>query len=153
MHHYFDGKAHLFAETLALPLNPAELIAGPCSAARDRGGGAPGRTFLAAWEPPRAGSGSWPWCARRCSHEEAARMLREFLAREVFGRIARELGVAGPELRGAGWRRPRWSGLAVLRYVVGSSRWSPLTRRHLAALVAPTPPALPDRPRADSLAR
>jgi hypothetical protein len=71
------------------------------------------------------------------SHEEAARMLREFLAREVFGRLARELGVPDAELR-AGLAAAQMVGVAMLRHVVGYEPLVAADPARLAALVAPT---------------
>ena len=64
-------------------------------------------------------------------------MLREFLAREVFGRLARELGVADAELR-AGLAAAQMVGVAMLRYVVGYEPLVAADPARLAALVAPS---------------
>lgn len=49
--------------------------------------------------------------------DEGARVLREFLSREVFGRIAAATGVPDPELRGS-LAGAQMLGLAVMRYIL-----------------------------------
>ena len=138
VHHYFDGKAHLFAETMALPVRPADVIAGVLSGPRAEVGERLAVGLLhGLGRCPRAGSGSWPWCARRSATSEAARMLREFLAREVFGRLARERGSRTPELRGWAGGGPDGRGGDV-RYVVGYEPLVAADPARLAALVAPS---------------
>jgi hypothetical protein len=64
-------------------------------------------------------------------------MLREFMAREVFGRIAVQLEVPDPGMR-AGLAAAQMVGLALMRYVIG---FEPLVRAsadEIVALVAPT---------------
>ena len=68
------------------------------------------------------------------SHEDAARMLREFMAREVFGRIAVQMEVPDPAVR-AGLAAAQMVGLAMMRYVIG---FEPLVRASADEIVALT---------------
>jgi AcrR family transcriptional regulator len=88
VHHYFDGKAALFAETMAVPVNPAEVIGRVLEGDRDRLGWRLVETFLTVWEPPERREALVALARSSMTSEEAARMLREFLGREVFGRVA-----------------------------------------------------------------
>jgi AcrR family transcriptional regulator len=117
VHHYFDGKAALFAETMAVPVNPAEVIAHVIAGDQDRLGWRLVETFLAVWEPPERREAIVALARSSMSSEEAARMLREFLGREVFGRIAASTGASDPQLRGA-LAASQMIGLVMARYVV-----------------------------------
>ncbi|TQM64414.1 TetR/AcrR family transcriptional regulator [Humibacillus xanthopallidus] len=117
VHHYFEGKAALFAETMAVPVNPAEVIAHVIAGDRDRLGWRLVETFLAVWEPPERREAIVALARSSMSSEEAARMLREFLGREVFGRIAASTGAPDPQLRGA-LAASQMIGLVMARYVV-----------------------------------
>lgn len=117
VHHYFDGKAALFAETMAVPVNPAELIARIIAGEQDRLGWRVVETFLSVWEPPERREALVALVRSSMTSEEAARMLREFLGREVFGRIASSTGAPDPQLRGA-LAASQMIGLVIARYVV-----------------------------------
>ena len=104
VHHYFDGKAALFAETMAVPVNPSELIERVLDGDRERLGWRLVDTFLTVWEPPERRDGLVALVRSSLTSEEAARMLREFLGREVFGRIASSTGAADPQLSGVSRR-------------------------------------------------
>jgi hypothetical protein len=64
-------------------------------------------------------------------------MLREFLAREVFGRVAVSLGVRQPDLR-AGMAAAQLIGVAMMRYVMGFEPMVLAPTEEMVALVAPT---------------
>ena len=81
VHHYFDGKAALFAETMAVPVNPSELIERVLDGDRERLGWRLVDTFLTVWEPPERRDGLVALVRSSLTSEEAARMLREFLGR------------------------------------------------------------------------
>ena len=117
VHHYFDGKAALFAETMAVPVNPSELIERVLDGDRERLGWRLVDTFLTVWEPPERRDGLVALVRSSLTSEEAARMLREFLGREVFGRIASSTGAADPQLSGS-LAASQMIGLVIARYVV-----------------------------------
>jgi hypothetical protein len=64
-------------------------------------------------------------------------MLREFLAREVFGKVAETIGVPQPHLR-AGAAAAQMIGLAMMRYVIGFEPLVHASVDELVALVAPS---------------
>lgn len=138
VHHYFDGKAALFAETMAIPLRPREAVALILDGPRDGVGERVVRTFFGIWDSPAGRDRLVALIRSAVSHEAAARTLREYLAREVFGRLTSSLEAPDPELR-AGLAASQMMGVAVLRYVVG---YEPLVAasvddlvRHLAPTV------------------
>ena len=142
VHHYFGGKPQLFAAVMDIPADPAALINAVVSGPRDRVGESLVRTFLAVWDS-EAGRQRFQALVRAAvTHDDATRMLREFLTREVFGRVARELSAdgvpsAGMELR-AGLAAAQMVGLAMLRYIVDFPAVVDATHDELAALVGPT---------------
>ena len=117
MHHYFDGKAALFAETMAVPVNPSELIERVLDGDRERLGWRLVDTFLTVWEPPERREALVALVRSSMTSEDAARMVREFLGREVFGRIAASTGAADPQLSGS-LAASQMIGLVIARYVV-----------------------------------
>src|SRR4051812_50222767 len=52
VHHYFEGKAGLFAATLDVPVDPAELIARITSGDVERPGRGGRQTLPTGWGPP-----------------------------------------------------------------------------------------------------
>lgn len=117
VHHYFDGKAALFAETMAVSVNPAQLIGTILDGDRSRLGWRLVETFLSVWEQPAHRDSLVALVRSSLTSEEAARMLREFLGREVFGRLAAATGVTDPHLR-AGLAASQMIGVVMARYVV-----------------------------------
>ena len=136
VHHYFDGKAALFAETLDVPVNPAELIRRITEGDVDRLGWRIVETFLTVWEPPERRDALIALVRSSMTSEEAARMLREFLGREVFGRVAESTGVADPQLRGA-LAASQMIGLIVARYVIRVPAMVEATREELVERIGP----------------
>ncbi|MGO4598961.1 TetR/AcrR family transcriptional regulator [Terrabacter sp. 2RAF25] len=136
VHHYFDGKAALFAETLDVPVNPAELIERIMAGDVDRLGWRIVETFLGVWEPPERRDALIALVRSSMTSEEAARMLREFLGREVFGRVAASTGVPDPQLRGA-LAASQMIGLVVARYVIKVPALADATREQLIERIGP----------------
>ncbi|HYA51814.1 MAG TPA: TetR family transcriptional regulator [Streptosporangiaceae bacterium] len=117
VHHYFDGKEDLFVAAMDLPVRPQEvlpLILGP---GPEGVGERVVRFFFAVWDPPAGRERILAIIGAALNSPEAARMMREFLARELFGRIAHSLGGEQADLR-AGLVAAQMVGLAMARYVV-----------------------------------
>ena len=123
---------------MAVPVNPAEVIGRVLDGDRERLGWRLVETFLAVWEPPERREALVALVRSSMTSEEAARMLREFLGREVFGRLAASTGAADPQLRGA-LAASQMIGLVIARYVVrvpGLAEREP-RRAHRAARPGP----------------
>jgi AcrR family transcriptional regulator len=97
VHHYFEGKPGLFAEVMSLPVDPTALVDRILAAPRDQVGEALVRAFLTIWDSPEGRPRFQALMRSALSHEEAARMLREFLVREVFGRVGEAFAAPGPD--------------------------------------------------------
>lgn len=117
VHHYFDDKAALFAAAQGMPVSPAPLADHVADGDAAQVGARVVRLFLSIWDSPEGRTRIVALLRSASSHEEAARTLREFLAREVFGRVVVRLGSDRPELRGS-LVATQLVGLAMARYVV-----------------------------------
>ena len=136
VHHYFDGKAALFAETMAVPVNPSELIERVLEGDRERLGWRLVDTFLTVWEPPERREALVALVRSSMTSEDAARMVREFLGREVFGRIASSTGAADPQLSGS-LAASQMIGLVIARYVVRVPGLAEASRAELIERLGP----------------
>lgn len=133
--HYFGSKDHLFVEAMEFPVDPAVMVQQLVGAGLDGVGERLVRFFLETWDTPDA-----PFVALLRSvttNEQAAGMLREFLAREVVGRVAGSLDLDHPELR-ATLAVSHLVGLAFVRYVIKLEPLASADRESLIAEVGPT---------------
>jgi len=137
VHHYFDGKAALFVESMSLPVNPSFLVDAILAGPREQIGERLAGTFFDTWDSPQGRERLVALIRSAVSNEDAARMLREFLVHEVFGKVASSMDVPEPHLR-AGMAAAQMVGVAMMRYVIG---YEPVVRAstdEIVALVAPT---------------
>ncbi|GAA1780871.1 MAG: TetR family transcriptional regulator [Actinobacteria bacterium] len=142
VHHYFAGKPALFTEVMTVPVDPAYLVETVIGQPRERVGEALVATFLGIWDSPE-GQERFAALARSVlTHEEAARMLREFLVREVFAKVAVAhnpgLDPATAELR-ATLAAGQLLGMAMLRYLL---RFPALRRATVPELIAEVGPVI-----------
>jgi AcrR family transcriptional regulator len=148
VHHYFGGKAQLFAAVMDIPADPAVLIARITEGPREQVGEGLVRTFLAVWDSPEGRPRFQALMRAAVTHDEATRMLREFLTREIFGKVVRGLAAGGEageggavpadlELR-AGLAASQMVGLAMMRYIVEFPAVVNASHDDLARLVGPT---------------
>jgi AcrR family transcriptional regulator len=136
VHHYFDGKDALFVAAFELPVRPQllEAVLGPDV---DGIGERLVRMFTGVWDTPEGRQRILAMISGAIASESGARMLREFLAREVFSRIVARLGSDDPELR-ASLAASQMMGLAVARYVVRLEPLASADADLVVALVGPT---------------
>lgn len=147
VHHYFDGKTELFAEVLAFPVDPSEIIERLVSVPRDELGEALVRVFLSVWDNPVGRQRFAAMFAAAAANEEHARMVREFVGREIFVRLVERLSKgAGPdvaegepsvELRAA-LGAAQLIGTGVLRYVVKLPALAEASVDEIVAMLGPT---------------
>jgi AcrR family transcriptional regulator len=115
--HFFGSKAGLFAAAVGWPFDPARAERELAAAASGGLGAALARTFFSFWDDPEIGASLRAVMRSAMTHAESAVLLREFVLRQIFVRVA--VRVAGPdrELRielAAG----QLVGVALLRYVL-----------------------------------
>jgi AcrR family transcriptional regulator len=139
VHHYFGSKDRLFVAALRLPATPSEVVAEVLAGGVDGLGERLLRRFLGLWAAGGEGpGGAFAGLLRSAvSHEDAARMVREFVAREVLGRIAEALDVPQPELRAA-LVASQLVGLALTRFVIRLEPIAAADEERLVACYAPT---------------
>ena len=137
VHHYFGGKAGLFAATQDVPVNPAEVLGQVVEGDPDGAGERLVRLFLQVWDSPDGRLRLVGLLTAAATHEDAARTLREFLSREVFGRVVVALDSDHPEERGA-LVASQLVGLAMARYVVRLPPLADAEPADVVRWVAPT---------------
>jgi AcrR family transcriptional regulator len=136
VHHYFDGKDALFVAAFELPARPQQLLEAVLGPDAGTIGPRLVRLFLTVWDSDEGRQRIVALVSAASASEAGARMLREFLAREVFARIVARIGSDDPELRAA-LAASQMMGLALARYVV---RLEPLASADpdlVVALVGP----------------
>jgi AcrR family transcriptional regulator len=139
VHHYYGSKADLFAAALQLPLNPREVLGDVLAGDAGQLGERLVRRFLELWSADAAGLGGTIVGLLRSAttHEDAARMVREFVSREALGRIAEALDVPQPHLRAA-LAGSQIIGLALARFVIRVEPIASADTETLVACYAPT---------------
>lgn len=138
VHHYFEGKAAVFAETMAVPegVSATALVAQVLEGPGEQVGERAVRTFLSIWDNPVRRRFFVALVRSATSHETAGRAFREFLAREIFGRVAARYAVDRPELRGA-LAASQMYGLGVSRYVLRFPAIAEADPEELVRMVGP----------------
>lgn len=134
--HYFGSKHDLFRASVDFPVDPAAFI----PRLLEPGVGGLGerlvRFFLETWDSP-AGRPLLALIRSAVATDDAAALLREFVSREVLGRIARALEVDEPRLR-ASLAASTLIGLAMLRYVVRLEPLASARAEDIATWLGPT---------------
>jgi AcrR family transcriptional regulator len=137
VHHYFDDKEGLFIAAMALPLDPETIVAAVTDGDPDRTGERVATLLLLLWDNTETRSPLLALVRSAVSNDNAARMLREFVAAAIFTRVTKELGMPDAELR-ASLVASQIIGLAIGRYIVGIEPLASTPREVLIAAIAPT---------------
>jgi AcrR family transcriptional regulator len=135
--YFFGSKDGLFAAAMEFPVNPAELVEELMRDGVDGLGERLIRRFLAVWD---GAGGHSPFIAivrSASSNEQAAALVREFVERELLGRIATAIDAPHPELRAA-LAGSQMVGVVMARYVVGVEPLASCDPDTLVAAVGPT---------------
>lgn len=134
--HYFESKDGVFRAAVQFPVDPAEFIPRLLAPGLDGLGERLVRVFVETWDSP-AGSPLLGLIRSVVGNEEAAALLREFVTREVLGRLARALALDQPQLRAA-LVASQLVGLAMIRYVVKVEPLASARTDELVAWLGPT---------------
>jgi AcrR family transcriptional regulator len=137
VHHYFDGKDAVFSAAFELPVRPQDVVEPVLALGPDGLGERLIRLFLSVWDSPPGRQRIVALLSASLTSEAAARMLREFITREVFGRIVTSLGTDDAELR-ASLAASQMMGLVVARYVVAIEPLASLEPEEVVELIGPT---------------
>jgi AcrR family transcriptional regulator len=137
IHYFFKTKDGLFAAAMQIPLRPAEVL-GPVVAEGVAGlGERIVRRLLSVWDEPVNRAALMAMLQSASAHPGAANALREFITREIVGRIAGAIEADRPQLR-ANLVASQVIGLIAARYVVRVEPLAVLDAEEVVGLVAPT---------------
>jgi len=134
--HYFGSKEGVFLAAVEFPVDPAEFIPRLLAPGIDGLGERLVIFFLETWDSP-SGASLLGLIRSVVSSELAADLMREFVTREVLGRLAEAIKLDHPQLR-AGLVATQLVGLAMLRYVIKVEPLSSASRGELARWIGPT---------------
>jgi AcrR family transcriptional regulator len=137
VHRFYGSKEELFVAAMELPLSPGQLVPALLADGVDDLGERLVRTLLELFDRPAAFAPFLALIRGAVSNDHAAAMLREFITREVLGRLARAASPDRPELR-ASLAGSQVVGLAMARYVIGVPPLATTDREIVVACVGPT---------------
>lgn len=137
VHHYFDGKADLFAASLEAPLRPDRVLEVVLSAPREEVGERLVLFLCEQLDDERAAKRMVVVLRTALGSGPGTRMVREFLAREVLSRlIALNEGAVDAGLR-ADLAAAQIVGLILTRYVLALEPVASATPEEIARRVGP----------------
>lgn len=137
VHHYFSGKEEVFVAALDFPARPHDIVAAVLGPGPDGVGERLIRTVLRIWEQPGTRDRLAALLSAAVANEAGARLVREFVTREILARVAAELSVPDPELR-ASLAASHMVGIGLARYVVRVEPLASADVEDVVRLVAPT---------------
>jgi AcrR family transcriptional regulator len=134
--YHFGSKDGLFAAAMALDVNPARLVEELTRDGVDGLGERLVRRMLALLDA-EGGAAFVALVRSAATHESAAALLREFVQREVLGRLAAAIDAPEPELRAA-LAGSQVVGMVMARYIVGVQPVAGADPETLVAAIGPT---------------
>jgi AcrR family transcriptional regulator len=134
--YHFGSKDGLFAAAMALDVNPARLVEELTREGADGLGERLVRRLLTLLDGDR-GTPFVGLVRSAATNDRAAALLREFVQREVLGRLAAAIDAPQPELRAA-LCGSQMVGVVMARYVVGVEPMATAERETLVAALGPT---------------
>jgi AcrR family transcriptional regulator len=137
VHHYFGNKDGLFAAAMELPFDPAAVAPALLEGGVDGLGERLVRFFLEVWEQPESRVRIQAMLRSALTQDAAAELLRDFVTREVLGRVAAAVDVPDAPLRAA-LVGSQLVGLGMLRYIVRVEPLATADRETVLDAVAPT---------------
>lgn len=137
VHYFFKSKDGLFVAAMQLPVRPAEVLGPVLAEGVDGLGERLVRRLLTVWDEPANRAALMTIVQGASSHPGAALALREFVLREIVGRIAGALEGEDGLLR-ANLVASQVVGLIAARYLARVEPLASLEREQVVSLVAPT---------------
>jgi AcrR family transcriptional regulator len=135
VHYFFKTKDGLFGAAMELPFSPAELLGRAVAQGPDGVGERILRSLLAVWDEHRGALLGLVHSAT--AQERAADAVREFVTREMVGRLSLVAREDDRALR-TNLAASQIVGLIVARYVVGLEPLASCGHDEIVARVAPT---------------
>ncbi|UYY82791.1 TetR family transcriptional regulator [Arthrobacter sp. YA7-1] len=137
VHHFFKGKDELFAQSVELPANPDEVLAGVESLDPGQRAEAIVRAVLRLWESP-AQHGLVAFVRGTIGSKAKTALLREMVARTILSRITAGLPGSPEEAKMRGnLVATQVVGLMLMRYVVRLEPLASASQDEVVRLVAP----------------
>jgi AcrR family transcriptional regulator len=137
VHYFFGTKQGLFTAAMDLPYDPAEVVRRAGEGDPELVGERLATAVLELWDQPEAGERLAAMLRSAVTHEDAARLLREYFGREVLLRLAEAVG--GPDAeRRAGLLATQVVGLAMMRHVLKLEPIASMDADELAGWIGPT---------------
>ena len=135
--HYFHSKDGLLVAGMAWPIDLDEISEHVVAPGLDGFGERLARFFLAQWDDPSKRHPLTVIVRNAVSHETAARLLTDFVRRELVGRLVTLMDEPTAELRGS-LVASTLVGLAMTRYVVRLEPLASAPSEVVVAAMAPT---------------
>jgi AcrR family transcriptional regulator len=137
VHHYFGTKDGLFSAAIEPPFDPAAVAPVLLEPGLDGLGERLVRFFLQVWDEPASRARIQGMLRSALNQESAAALLREFVTRQLLGRVAAAVDAPDAELR-ATFAGTQLVGLGMLRYIVRVEPLASADPETVVAVVAPT---------------
>ncbi len=138
VHHYFADKPAVFAEALALPIQPAVVVHTLVDGDRETAGARLAALYLSLWEDDGLRPSLLALVRGAATEDQAAEMLRDFLHDGILVHVAGLIGGPDAELR-ASLLGAQLVGAAMLRYII---QLPPLAHASVADVLSWLGPAL-----------
>jgi AcrR family transcriptional regulator len=135
VNHWFGGKQGLFAAVIELPFDPTDIIEHVLAGDLDTLAERIVRTFVGLWDTHEGRFATVMLSV--ASQDMAARMMADFFAGALFGRIAQHAGGDHPDMRAA-LCGTQIAGLGVVRYVLKLEPVASADVDTLVRMVGPT---------------
>ena len=137
VHHYFEGKADLFAQAVVLSrVDPRQVLGPVLSGPLDGLGERIVRTFLTVWDEPDNQERLMAMLRAVMGSQEVATLMRDLVLGEVLGRVADRLPDQ-PALR-SGAVLSQLFGMALARYLLQVPAVATASPDQLVAVYGPT---------------
>ena len=137
VHHFFSSKEDLFLAAVAVPVNPEALLAPLLAGGRENLGEGLARLFLGLWEYDPLRLQLVAMLRSSLTGEAGGALLREFVSRQLAGRLAQALDLPQARLR-ATLAGSQLVGLAMVRYIVGVEPLASASVETVVSAIAPT---------------
>jgi AcrR family transcriptional regulator len=136
VHYFFKTKDGLFVAAMELPFRPADVLGPVVAHGVDGLGERIVRQLLSVWDEPDHRAALLALVHGATAHPGAADALREFVGREMIGRIAGVIEVDRPDLR-ATLAASQIVGLIMARYLLRIEPLASLDADDVVPIVAP----------------
>jgi AcrR family transcriptional regulator len=137
VHHFFKSKSELFTAAMQLPVDPKPFLTSLLAGERDTLGARLVLALVELWDRPDGFQGFLGLIRGAVSNDDAARLLREFVTREILGPIATAAAPDTPQTRAA-LAGSQIVGLAMARKIACVEPIATADPAWLAATIGPT---------------